>query len=136
MKAWVNSRQTYIRPQRWAFTTLAVTALMLGAMIFPFVPGLKASEPLTLNYRTINAVEPSELPGVTVFTLEIEVRNTDKITYHNISVTATSLTDPTSSYGTVAVGDLGAGASRSVTGEFRVPTSAIENMTFRIIHSS
>lgn len=111
---------------------LLMASGLLTISLGAFVPVALSGEPLVFSYRTISVMEAPDQPGITVLTLEIEVTNTDTVAYSSVTVTAISLADPTSNYGSVVVGDFRAGVSQTVTGEFRVPTDSIETMTLRI----
>jgi hypothetical protein len=137
MKVYANEERHKIL-QRWVLTRLAVPALMFGAIILCLVLALKsvvlAADPLVLNYRTISVVDSSTQPGTTIITLEFEITNTDTLAYNNVSVVASSITYGTS-YGSIAVGELTAGESQTVTGQLSVPAESIGDITYRINHS-
>ncbi len=91
-----------------------------------------SGEPIVFSYRTISAVDAADQPGTTLFTLEFQVTNMDRVAYSDVSVGVLSSADPSSDYGSLAVGDLPVGGSRSAIGQFRVPNQAISTMTVKV----
>ena len=91
-----------------------------------------SGEPIVFSYRTISAVDAADQPGTTLFTLEFQVTNMDRVAYSSVSVGVLSSADPSSEYGSLVVGDLPVGGSRSAIGQFRVPNQAISTMTVKV----
>lgn len=133
------SEQKHKGPQPRELARLVLHALMLASIFIgislPWKSVVLAADPLMLTYRTVSAEDSLDLPGTTVFTLEIEVTNGNTMGYDNVSVTVGSLTNATSNYGSIAVGYLFAGSSTIVTGTVSIPNEAIQNMILRINHS-
>lgn len=91
-----------------------------------------SGEPVIFSYRTISAVEAADQPGTTIFTLEVQVTNMDRVAYSYVSIGALSSADPSSDYGSLVMGDLPVGGSRTAIGQFRVPNQAISTMTLKV----
>jgi len=91
-----------------------------------------SGEPVIFSYRTISVVEAADQPGTTIFTLEVQVTNMDSIAYTYVSVSVLSSADPSSDYGSLVVGDLPVGGSRTALGQFRVPNQAISTMGLKV----
>ena len=91
-----------------------------------------SGEPIIFSYRTISAVEAADQLGTTIFTLEVQVTNMDTVAHTNVSVTVISSADPSSNYGSLSVGDLPVGGSRTAIGQFRVPNQKISTISLKI----
>jgi CARDB len=136
MNDWTRTRRIGAnRFLGFALPVLTLTAILFTSMGVQFKSPAFADDPIALISRTISAVDSDEQVDETVITLEFKVINKGAMDYNNVSVSVTSSTDAAADYGTVTVGDLPMGSSRTVTGTFTIPNASIVDMTFRVDHS-
>lgn len=123
------------RFSRIILPVLTITGILFFSMGLQFNSPALADDPIHLNYRTISAEDSTDQPDVTILTLEFEINNTGAMGYDNVSVAITSLSDAAADFGSITVGDLPVGVTRTVTGTVSIPNDSITDMTFRIDHS-
>jgi hypothetical protein len=110
-------------------------AIMFGSGLLLATVALATDDPLMLNYQMISAIESSTLSGTSVLTMQLTATNKDIQDYHDVTITAASLSDTTKNYGSIQMGEVASGASKTVVGDFEVPDDRIDDVVFTVSHS-